>query len=146
MNSLDVLLDWARRPNESADEYQAFMVWLKSEERGTPNDLTVAMRHAWAQRAAAFDAAGKLEQMPAAEQRLAFSSLIPTVKLMALQTYAKQLASGHATVSPQDLRTLQEIDRTGAGISDGAPDVDVSKMTDEQRRYYKELCEMMGRS
>lgn len=145
MKDLNVLLDWAKRPEETQADYQEFSEWLMDPKRQTPENTALSIKHSWAERAAAFDSAGRLQQMSPAEQRIAFMAFSPAVALMAMQTYAKQLASGQERVTPQDLRALQELDRTGSGISDGTPTLDVSRLPDDEQRKLKELCEKLSK-
>lgn len=138
-----VRVAWDRLHGEPQDAYRRFSAWLRQSERELPlEDLELAQRWRWTERADAFDEASKVDELTADQQRALFGRLTPAVMLHAIKRYAERLAKPGAEVSAKDLQILQEIDRTAQGITPGTPTIDVSKLSREDRDAYLRAKEL----
>jgi hypothetical protein len=135
---------WQQLPEESADEYKAFMTWLDAgATRGPPpaKHAAIATRHEWAERAVAYERASDLargEGAGGAGKITAEHEIVSNLTRMVQLETAKLLklsASGQGpTVALKDLiatvgliADLQKVHQAAASSK-----ADFSKMTTEE--------------
>lgn len=137
---------WERTIEESDDDYQAFLAWVETPDRGIPKNQRLATEHDWATRALAFERHQKLDQDP--KGRLAYAAQLLTSVLAiesekliadAMQSHGKALSTGELFKLFALLADLKN-----AGYLDDTEELaDLTQLSDEDIKQIKKVRKML---